>query len=148
MKTHKYNIVYKEDIIKELAERTGKPIEFLDEMVTLHYEYLNHVVKTFDEPVMITIPYFGKLRMNYLMARAYYAYTKDESVLPSIDLLNKVIETEGYDFKNLTKPLILRQYMTLIGKSPRAKFKEFYKFVRLVEDNHNKWYREKFGKKK
>ena len=67
MKQYKYPIVFREDVIDELEKRTGKPRELLDELISLHYASIDDIITNHETPYVISIPYIGKLRMNYFL---------------------------------------------------------------------------------
>jgi hypothetical protein len=144
MKRHKYSIVFREDVIDELEKRTGKPRELLDELIQLHYDRIDDIMTNHETPYIISIPYIGKLRMNYMLTMSYRKNYFDKSVDKHIEFFRGLINKGEKTLINFRKPIILNQYVYITGDKLRTVCKTFYTYVRAIEEIHNKWYVEKF----
>ena len=144
MKQHKYPIVFREDVIDELEKITGKPRELWDELISLHYARIDDIITNHETPYVISIPYIGKLRMNYFLTMSYRHTYYDKSVDKHLEFFRMLIQKGGKRLKNFRKPIILTQYVHLLNRSAKRAVKDFYVFVRAVEERHNEWYNKKF----
>jgi hypothetical protein len=144
MKQHKYSIVFRDNVIDELALRTGKSRELLEELVQLHYDRIDDIITNHETPYIIAIPYLGKLRMNYLLTMSFRKNFCDKSVDKHVDFFKDLIKKGQATLKNFRKPIILTQYMVIFDEVIRAKCRNFYNTVRVIEERHNEWYNKKF----
>lgn len=88
------SVVTKEDIIKEIHNETGIPIDELSEVVDINIDYIKNKVLTTDY-VLIRLPNLCTIRFNYRLGKSSLAHSKK---------LNKTVKSEA-KIKALTAKL-------------------------------------------
>ena len=135
------NIVYKEDIIKELSKELNISENEIKEIVDLNLSYIKESVLDKDY-VMINLPNLCKLRLNYRLALSsfYNLKNKNKGIRAErrFQALDRKIEIlRQYKYKddtllNFKKPLFERLFKK-INKSPKIIYL-YRKMNRIIFD--------------
>lgn len=142
---NKRDITLTEDLIDEWVKETGKPKELLEEMLKLHYKYLDHIIDNEEKAIIINFPWLGKLRFNYLLGRQYTKKMPNSiGMKAKFDRLYDIMLKEGNKVVNFNMPMIGKQYYQMACEYPSKMYIEFYKYVTIVEKENNKWYKENY----
>jgi len=144
-------IVLTDELIDIWTERTGKPRELLVEMLDLHHEYIQHLVKNEPDALIIKLPYLGRLRFNYLLGLSYTKWTASHlPIAAKIVKMKELLDLEGNKLKNFNLPLFIKQNHVILGAKARTPIPLFYTYWKALEEKHNEWYNKKFksGNKK
>ena len=138
MHKHKYNLVQKKDIIKELSKETEKTEEFLDEFISLHYKYVHHLIETNETPMIISIPFIGKLCFNYILGNSYLKKNRyDLKVKNMIDKLREILRS-GNTTKGMVNPIIFMNAQILCKNFKPSKY-NIGAYAKKLEEQHNEW---------
>lgn len=142
-------IVLTEDLIDEWQKRTGKPRELLEEMLKLHYKYVNHLINNEPTAVIIMFPNLGKLRFNYFMYKSSISGRSAETLKPMTDkfeVLQEIMRVEGNEIMNFNRPLLVKQFFKRTRKTIRGVYNKYYQYWLELERYHNEWFMNKHGK--
>lgn len=138
----------KDDILEELAKRTGKPLELLTELYDLHIAYINEKKK--DESVInISLPCFSTLRLNYYILKRQFKTTEEIRY----KYLDSILKEHGRNFFNFNRLYIHKQFFYLWvrffrknGAKYRKTYGEYYETVQDIENFNNEEISKKYKK--
>ena len=138
MQKHKYNIVLKENIIKELSKKTGKSEELLSELVSLHYKYVHHLIDTKESPMLISIPVIGKLCFNFMLGSSYLrTHKKDDKIRGMLERFRELL-SKGITTKGMVNPVMFLNAQIIDKKFKVAKY-NIGLYAKKLEEHHNNW---------
>ena len=138
-------ITLTEDLIGEWQKRTGKPRELLEEMLVLHYKYLDYAIDNEEKAIIINFPNLGKMSFNYLLSLRYANTQKYVTgIRKKLDKLIHLLETEGNNLLNFNSPMVARQIYMKTGRFPKGVYNKLYEYWNILEIDHNDNYRNKY----
>lgn len=135
-------LYFTEDILEELAAKTGKDKELLADIIKQNLSYLKESISKNEEIVVINFPNFGKMLFNYYLGRCQIKRirsTERIAVLRNrLSYLIGVANKEGKNsLKNFNRPIVSTLTYNLFGKAPRNILEAFYKHWKILEQKHN-----------
>lgn len=140
-----------EDILDELAAKTGKDKALLADIMNHNLDYLKKSITEDNNVVLVNFPNFGKLRFNYYLGACYDSKASSEKISAylgtKLAYLKSLLKTEkGHELKNFNKPIVYNLLYSLKKNVPKNLLNVFYMTWRVLEDEHNKNH-EKYFKK-
>lgn len=140
-KKHDEPIAFTEDILEELASRTGKDKDLLKDILKHNIAYLKKSIVEKEDLVLVNFPNLGKMRFNYYLGGCTlsnggfksYKYLSDK-----IKYLKEVLKKpEGNDIKNFNKPLLYISVRKREEEVDKNIIPSFYKYWKILETIHN-----------
>ena len=140
-KTNK-SIYFTEDILDELAAKTGKDKALLADIIKHNLSYLKKSISEDSEVVIVNFPNFGKMLFNYYLGGCSIVRTNNNKLKAKlkekVGYLYELLTTKkAGNLKNFNKPILSTLTYNLIGKTPRNIINTFYKNWKILEDKHN-----------
>ena len=135
-------IYFTEDIIEELAAKTGKDKALLADIIKHNLSYLKKSISEDKEIVVINFPNFGKMLFNYYLGGCSIVRTKNNNLKAKLKekvgyLYDLLTTKKANNLKNFNKPIISTLTYHLLGSTPRNIINTFYKNWKILEDKHN-----------
>jgi hypothetical protein len=140
-KTNK-SIYFTEDILEELAAKTGKDKALLADIIKHNLSYLKKSISEDSEVVVVNFPNFGKMLFNYYLGGCSIVRTNNNKLKAKlkdkVGYLYELLTTKkAGNLKNFNKPILSTLTYNLIGSTPRNIINTFYKNWKILEDKHN-----------
>lgn len=144
------NISFTEDIIKEVAKRTGKDEKLIEEIYKTNLKYIHEEIKKDDSIIIVNFPNLGKMRFNYYLGLCYLnslsKSTHRAEIRRRTNTLKKILdENKGNELKNFNFPIVYTGVLNLKNTRNNA-IKEFYKNWGILEEKHNENHAKYFKK--
>ena len=135
-------IYFTEDILDELAAKTGKDKLLLADIIKQNISYIKKSVSEDEEIVVIGFPNFGKMLFNYYLGGCSIVRTNNNKLKSKLKervgfLYDILTIKNGRNLKNFNKPIISTLTYNLLGNTPRNIINTFYKNWKILEDKHN-----------
>ncbi len=135
-------LYFTDDIIEELAAKTGKDKELLADIIKNNMSYIKDSISKNEEIVVISFPNFGKMLFNYYLGGCSIVRTNNNKLKlglkDRVGFLYKMLTTkDAKNLKNFNKPIISTLTYNLLGSTPRNIINTFYKNWKILEDKHN-----------
>lgn len=141
-KTNNENLVLTQDVLKEVAKRTGQELHIVEEIYKINIEYVKRTITDDSKIIIVSFPNLGKLRFNYYLGLCYMGRTKDYEiktrVREKINHLREILkEVDGGKLKNFNKPIVYNSISYVNKKFTKNVFNNFYKHWKILEETHN-----------
>ena len=135
-------VYFTEDILEELAFKTGKDKALLADIIKQNLSYLKKSISEDEKIVVVNFPNFGKLLFNYYLGGCSIARISNNKLKAGFKdrvnyLYSMLILKDGNKLRNFNKPIISTLTYNLFGKTPRNIINTFYKSWKILEDKHN-----------
>lgn len=146
-------ILYKEDLLKKLAEQTGKDYDVLEEMVNINLKYIRDTALTGDD-VIIKIPKLCKIYANYQLHLGSYwqmfrkrsKNRKVTSVKSKYLKLKEILDNEDNPLeKCFMTPNMLFYYAKIYREMPKLPIKNYFYIWSKIADYHNEKHQKYFN---
>jgi len=133
------------DLIDEWEEKTGKPRALLEEMLSLHVDYIKYLMNEEKEAINIRLPALGVLILNFFMVGRYLkGHPKHEVMLAKKAQMDECIKNHGWDFINFNRLMVQKQNYLATGEAHVGIFKNFYSLFKKVSEVNNEHFMEKY----
>lgn len=139
--TNKRSITLTEDLIEDWVKNTGKPKELLEEMLKLHYKYLDYLIDNDPNAIIIKFPMLGKLRFNFLLGKQFKTkMPNSKGIKEKFSTLEKIMRKEGNRIINFNMPMLGKQMYQKTLNYPQGLYVKMYKYWTVLENTTNEWY--------
>lgn len=144
-------IYFTEDIIEELADKTGKDKALLADIISTNLNYVKKSINENPEVVVINFPNFGKLMFNYYLGCCSIPRVTNNTLkaklIEKINYLYDVLTIKKDNkLRNFNKPILSTLLYNLTGKTPKNAINSFYKGWKILEEKHNEDHEHNFQK--
>lgn len=142
-----------EELIPTWAEKTGKPIELLEEMLKLHLKYIEHLKYENKECINIRLPKVGVLRLNYHLLSRFLKVNRSNSkyidnLKNKFQKLREIGKKEKWVSINFNRSLIAKSCYYIRGRDTIKDnfFVKYFVHILTLEDANNENFNKKFDK--
>lgn len=135
-------LYFTEDILEELAAKTGKDKALLADIISTNLKYVKKSINTDPEIVVINFPNFGKMMFNYYLGCCSIPRVNNTKlknfIIKKVNYLYDVLTIKKENkLRNFNKPLVKTLLYNLTGNSPKNILYSFYRSWKILEDKHN-----------
>lgn len=144
-------LYFTDDIIEELAAKTGKDKELLADIISTNLNYVKKSINEDSEIVVINFPNFGKLMFNYYLGCCSIPRVTNNTlkakIIEKVNYLYDVLTIKKDNkLRNFNKPILSTLLYNLTGKTPKNVINSFYKSWKILEEKHNQDHEHNFKK--
>lgn len=121
-------MVYKEEIIKKVAENLGKDEEIVRDVIMHHLNYIDHLT-TEEDVYSLYFPKLGTMSLNYHISRSEYKRNLTDKQRLIKEKAKGMKGVVSYDNFNYITPHVLGDYLRdneKFLKNPLKKIKPLY----------------------
>ena len=135
-------IYFTQDIIEELAAKTGKDKALLADIIKQNLSYLKKSIAEDEQIVVVNFPNFGKMLFNYYLGGCSIVRVSNtnlrEGLKNKVKYLYSMLKIkDGNKLRNFNKPIVNTLTYNLFNSAPRNIINTFYKSWKILEDKHN-----------
>lgn len=136
------SIYFTQDIIEELAAKTGKDKALLADIIKQNLSYLKKSIAEDEQIVVVNFPNFGKMLFNYYLGGCSIVRVNNNKLKEGLKNKVKYLYTmlkikDGNKLRNFNKPIVNTLTYNLFNSAPRNIINTFYKSWKILEDKHN-----------